>query len=169
MTSKRNSRVFDNGGSHRDCTQSTMPTPYVSRRSSRAELRDDAAGAVAEDGKDEKWHMAWDTKDDFAASALRSANATVAAEQDVSKANGDKQTGEIIDVATSSIRELTICHLVTIEATVSISTRSPHFPRPPGNDRIANFGLVVPGVYRSSYPLAEHFSFCQTLGLKTVV
>jgi tyrosine-protein phosphatase SIW14 len=34
---------------------------------------------------------------------------------------------------------------------------------------MANFGEVIPGVYRSSYPLSEHFDFCQTLGLRTVV
>lgn len=35
--------------------------------------------------------------------------------------------------------------------------------------RLTNFGIVSPGVYRSSYPLSEHFEFCQSLGLKTVV
>lgn len=32
-----------------------------------------------------------------------------------------------------------------------------------------NFGTVVPGVYRSSYPQAEDYPFLQKLGLKTVV
>lgn len=32
-----------------------------------------------------------------------------------------------------------------------------------------NFGLVLPGLYRSSYPKSENFGFLQGLGLKTVV
>ncbi|RFU25432.1 Protein-serine-threonine phosphatase/Protein-tyrosine-phosphatase/4-nitrophenylphosphatase, partial [Scytalidium lignicola] len=33
----------------------------------------------------------------------------------------------------------------------------------------ANFGLVLPGVYRSSYPQKEDFEFLRTLGLKSIV
>lgn len=33
----------------------------------------------------------------------------------------------------------------------------------------ANFGLVVPGIYRSSYPKPENYEFLGRLGLKTVV
>ncbi len=32
-----------------------------------------------------------------------------------------------------------------------------------------NFGIVLPGVYRSSYPRTEDFSFIQSLKLKTIV
>jgi tyrosine-protein phosphatase SIW14 len=32
-----------------------------------------------------------------------------------------------------------------------------------------NFGLVVPGVYRSSYPKPDNYRFLQGLRLKTVV
>lgn len=33
----------------------------------------------------------------------------------------------------------------------------------------SNFGTVVPGVYRSSYPKEEDYPFLQKLGLKTIV
>jgi hypothetical protein len=36
-------------------------------------------------------------------------------------------------------------------------------------DRPVNFGLVVPGVYRSSYPKADDYGFIKGLKLKTVV
>ncbi|KAL2755280.1 hypothetical protein ACRALDRAFT_1043485 [Sodiomyces alcalophilus JCM 7366] len=36
-------------------------------------------------------------------------------------------------------------------------------------DRPPNFGLVVPGVYRSSYPRPEDYPFIQQLGLKTMI
>ncbi|KAH8821203.1 tyrosine phosphatase family-domain-containing protein [Xylogone sp. PMI_703] len=33
----------------------------------------------------------------------------------------------------------------------------------------ANFGPVLPGIYRSSYPQPEHFDFLRTLGLKSII
>lgn len=35
--------------------------------------------------------------------------------------------------------------------------------------RPINFGVVVPGVYRSSYPKADNYDFLKGLKLKTVV
>lgn len=35
--------------------------------------------------------------------------------------------------------------------------------------RPVNFGVVVPGVYRSSYPKADDYGFLKGLELKTVV
>jgi tyrosine-protein phosphatase SIW14 len=32
-----------------------------------------------------------------------------------------------------------------------------------------NFGLVIPGVYRSSYPQAPDFAYLQGLKLKTIM
>lgn len=40
---------------------------------------------------------------------------------------------------------------------------------PSGLRRPHNFGLVIPGVYRSSYPKAEDYEFIQGLKLKTIV
>ena len=40
---------------------------------------------------------------------------------------------------------------------------------PSGLHRPHNFGLVLPGVYRSSYPKAEDYEFIQGLKLKTIV
>jgi tyrosine-protein phosphatase SIW14 len=39
---------------------------------------------------------------------------------------------------------------------------------PPG-PRPANFGIVVPGVYRSSFPQSEDYAFIEDLKLKTIV
>lgn len=39
----------------------------------------------------------------------------------------------------------------------------------PAVDRPANFGVVVPGVYRSSFPQAADYGFIQGLQLKTIV
>ena len=39
----------------------------------------------------------------------------------------------------------------------------------PAESRPANFGVVVPGVYRSSFPQADDYAFIQGLKLKTIV
>lgn len=41
--------------------------------------------------------------------------------------------------------------------------------RLPVEGRPANFGMVVPGVYRSSFPTSEDYPFIETLKLKTIV
>ncbi|KAF4119502.1 hypothetical protein GMORB2_4632 [Geosmithia morbida] len=43
------------------------------------------------------------------------------------------------------------------------------FPDAPADGRPANFGVVIPGVYRSGYPTKDDFSYLQGLELKTVV
>ncbi|KAK4077017.1 uncharacterized protein Triagg1_3984 [Trichoderma aggressivum f. europaeum] len=53
---------------------------------------------------------------------------------------------------------------------VSITaTNVTEFPTAPMYGRPVNFGLVVPGVYRSSYPKKEDYSFLKSLKLKTIV
>lgn len=46
---------------------------------------------------------------------------------------------------------------------------SSDYPAPASNGRPINFGVVVPGVYRSSYPKPEDYDFLKNLGLKTVM
>lgn len=41
--------------------------------------------------------------------------------------------------------------------------------RLPVEGRPANFGIVVPGVYRSSFPQSEDYAFIESLKLKTIV
>lgn len=53
---------------------------------------------------------------------------------------------------------------------VSITpTHVTEFPTAPMEGRPVNFGLVVPGVYRSSYPKKEDYAFLKDLKLKTIV
>lgn len=39
----------------------------------------------------------------------------------------------------------------------------------PAEGRPANFGIVVPGVYRSSFPQSEDYAFIESLKLKTIM
>lgn len=55
----------------------------------------------------------------------------------------------------------------------SLNIQSPpqptFFPSPPLEGRPLNFGVVIPGVYRSSYPKPRDYEYIQGLKLKTVV
>ena len=51
----------------------------------------------------------------------------------------------------------------------STMTQGRDFPPAPLHGRPSNFGVVLPGVYRSSYPKPEDFAFLAGLKLKTVV
>jgi tyrosine-protein phosphatase SIW14 len=46
---------------------------------------------------------------------------------------------------------------------------SAELPTSPRSDRPANFGVVVPGIYRSSYPKPDDYDFVKNLQLKTMV
>ena len=46
---------------------------------------------------------------------------------------------------------------------------NPTLPLIPSDGRPKNFGIVVPGVYRSSFPQSEDYPFIESLGLKTMV
>lgn len=50
-----------------------------------------------------------------------------------------------------------------------MSSRASEHPPAPLDGRPHNFGVVVPGVYRSSYPKASDFEYIANLKLKTVV
>ncbi|EFY95922.2 tyrosine phosphatase [Metarhizium robertsii ARSEF 23] len=51
----------------------------------------------------------------------------------------------------------------------SENSDSSDYLAPASNGRPVNFGVVFPGVYRSSYPKPEGYDFLGSLGLKTVV
>lgn len=58
--------------------------------------------------------------------------------------------------------------LVIVECKVS-RKESEDFSSPPLAGRPNNFGMVIPGVYRSSYPKAQDFEYLRGLKLKTLV
>lgn len=54
-------------------------------------------------------------------------------------------------------------------STSSFSSQGSEHPPAPLNGRPLNFGVVVPGLYRSSYPKPSDFEYIKSLKLKTVV
>lgn len=59
------------------------------------------------------------------------------------------------------------------DSTSSVTTENSVSKKPAGDDSVPgqpiNFGIVVPGVYRSSYPQEADYDFIQKLNLKTIV
>ena len=57
----------------------------------------------------------------------------------------------------------------TLPLTSGLSTPQSLSPTPPADGSLANFGVVMPGIYRSAWPTAEGYEFMRGLGLKTIV
>ncbi|KAG5986324.1 hypothetical protein E4U43_005568, partial [Claviceps pusilla] len=143
MAIKRNSRVHVGETNHHqysnDASQRQMASAYISRRSSWNSLKDESIQAA----------------EDLEAGRMSSSMSwepqpTLSRLQNMASNTTEAPT---IDGSTSSN---------------GMSEKS-YYPRPAANRRPINFGLVVPGVYRSSYPKPEDYQFLGGLKLKTVV
>ena len=64
---------------------------------------------------------------------------------------------------TNVITDMSVSSMSTTSTTSSEDSIAPFSGRP------HNFGVVVPGVYRSSYPKAGDFEYIKGLKLKTLV
>ncbi|KAL2113133.1 hypothetical protein VUR80DRAFT_5212 [Thermomyces stellatus] len=53
--------------------------------------------------------------------------------------------------------------------TPGMSTPKSMSPSPPANGCLANFGVIIPGVYRSAWPTADGYEFMRGLRLKTII
>lgn len=53
--------------------------------------------------------------------------------------------------------------------TPGMSTPKSMSPSPPANGCLANFGVIIPGVYRSAWPTADGYEFMRGLRLKTIM
>ncbi|RDA94668.1 hypothetical protein CP533_2475 [Ophiocordyceps camponoti-saundersi (nom. inval.)] len=141
MASKRNSRIyFDETTPHPD---SQPPPP--SQRSRHGSIGDDAP----QDAGDRQQR----TRRDHSSTPSRATSLT------------------------RSERDANICKLLVrlvLAPDPDLSppakvTRSSTFPVDPSAGRPVNFGVVLPQVYRSSYPQPENYAFLLSLKLKTVV
>ncbi|RDA86125.1 hypothetical protein CP532_3024 [Ophiocordyceps camponoti-leonardi (nom. inval.)] len=89
-------------------------------------------------------------------------------ENDVAQDAGDRQQRIHRDNSSAPSRAASLTRGER-DATIPKVTRSTTFPVDPSAGRPANFGVVFPHVYRSSYPQPENYDFLQSLKLKTVV
>lgn len=126
---------------------------YRSRRSSRSSsTREDfAKGPDMEEAQQNL------KKDDDIPSAKERDNG-LAAIQRANKAHGKPGS---IELGPST---------VLMDQVLSLDVNLPvEYPEAPLTGRPINFGVVVPGVYRSSYPQREDYAYIQTLKLKTLM
>ncbi|KAH7133100.1 tyrosine phosphatase family-domain-containing protein [Dactylonectria estremocensis] len=148
MASKRNSRAYVDEAAHREEGESkhTNP-PSRSRRSSRSSSKEDAMLVSKE--ADEGQRNLIPPSD--ATSMVRSQSAsTIGSSETLTKAH------ESTAMSASS-------------SASSFSSQGSKHPPAPLNGRPINFGIVIPGVYRSSYPKPSDFEYIKSLKLKTVV
>ncbi|KJZ72703.1 hypothetical protein HIM_07895 [Hirsutella minnesotensis 3608] len=144
MASKRNSRVFIDETKHCEISY-TKATSHRQRRDSHGSLKDDMS-ALAHEVED----------------GLR----VGIAQREVSVASRTRSTsGGRADTTNSGVRIVE----KTASVNVTLMTRSAELPSAPLNGRPVNFGVVIPGVYRSSYPKPEDYVFLKALKLKTIV
>ncbi|KAK2590686.1 tyrosine-protein phosphatase siw14 [Conoideocrella luteorostrata] len=152
MTSKRSSRIYiDEATHHDDPQQRQMASAYISRRSSRNSLKDDAMQSVEEMEEGQKLEsMPWESQTTSSRSQSMASN------------------GKDNNFASTSNSRFSEKSSISMSSSSSISELS-DYSAPAVNGQPLNFGLVVPGVYRSSYPKLEDYDFLKKLKLKTVV
>ncbi|KAF5680557.1 SIW14-like tyrosine phosphatase [Fusarium heterosporum] len=140
MASKRNSRIFVDEPAHtKEGQQTPNGTQFRSRQGSRSSSRDDMMQEV-----DEALLVGRDSSNTSRSQGLASVNM----EHSISASSRTS------DSSASSISAY------QPQSTEYIA---------PLNGRPHNFGIVVPGVYRSSFPRSHDFEYIKGLGLKTIV
>lgn len=138
---------------------SSSGSSFQSRRSSRSSFRDDLLQSAA-DTDDVRAHMPMND----ALASIRHQNTT--ATRDVV---GLEKSG----ILAAAPRQIPLPYDVVITAKVpSLLPTIPQtveYPVAPADGRPLNFGVIVPGFYRSSYPRQHDHEFLKSLKLKTVV
>ncbi|KAM0298737.1 hypothetical protein ACHAPM_008160 [Fusarium culmorum] len=140
MASKRNSRAFVDDHAHpTEGQQTPSNTQFRSRQGSRSASKEDMKQEVEE----------------VISSMSRSQSATtVAMEPSLSTQSSD-----------SDSRSSSISRGGRVQSSEHVA--SEHVASLDG--RPFNFGIVIPGVYRSSFPKSHDFDYIKGLGLKTIV
>ncbi|KID96688.1 tyrosine phosphatase, partial [Metarhizium majus ARSEF 297] len=150
MAFKRGSRIHANQRPSTDeGHQCQMASAYLSRRSSWNSVHDDLIEATQDREENQRNDIInWESQPTTSQS-----HCLVSDDKDTSPSASSRHS-ENSAASTSS--------------SVSVSDSSDYLA-PASNGRPVNFGVVFPGVYRSSYPKPEGYDFLGSLGLKTVV
>lgn len=166
---KRNSRVYadeaiffdDSTHSSSTSSSSSSGSSYQSRRSSRSSFRDDLFQFAAE--MEEGLRTGAPLKEAMPAmryqSGINGARDFAALEKTGMLSATSPDMPLISDTAAAAKQPAL---LPTIYQAVE-------YPVAPLEGRPLNFGVIVPGFYRSSYPKQADFEFIQSLKLKTIV
>ncbi|KEY70344.1 hypothetical protein S7711_06818 [Stachybotrys chartarum IBT 7711] len=152
MAIKRNSHIYIEEGAS---TQEAQPVPTMSsthrsRRGSRSTSKDDASE---------------ETNDVQHANTI--GGAAVSSPVLTNTLSNDLST--IAIAMAKTVGKVDASAIASANAPATCLSRTPELPLPKNHDRPLNFGIVVPGIYRSSYPTPEDFGFLGNLRLKTIV
>ncbi|KAF4472003.1 tyrosine- phosphatase SIW14 [Fusarium albosuccineum] len=165
MASKRSSRLFVDDTEHsQENQQKTTNTPFRSRRSSRSSIKEDMMQSTkdAEEGLTNGLSI----RDSTNMTRSHSLSA-VSMESSKSSSSTTSESSGKPQLPPPADRVMTDLTLAS-----SMSTYQSHasgHPPAPLNGRPHNFGVVVPGVYRSSFPKSHDFEYIKGLKLKTIV
>jgi tyrosine-protein phosphatase SIW14 len=158
MTSKRSSRLFVDEPTHtREGQQTPNGTQFRSRQGSRSSTREETMQEVEEalfNGRD-------------ATNVSRSGSlSAVNMETSLSASSRTSNSSGKSHLIIWSKRNITNSTLAS--STSAYQSQSTDYTAPL-NGRPHNFGVVIPGVYRSSFPRSHDFEYLKGLGLKTIV
>ena len=173
MASKRNSRAYINEEACGQDSPQQLPThtSYRSRRSSRSSNKEDMIPVVKD--ADEVPRNAISIRE---ATAIARTQTAPAVGKEVSVA-GTKRSSDTMSSGKLHFSSPGSVYISNSNAAMSVSSSSSsstpsspsEHPPAPLNGRPLNFGVVVPGVYRSSYPKPADFEYLRGLELKTIV
>lgn len=171
MTSKRNSRVFPDeaahhGESHQQQKHHATATTYRSRRNSRSPAgREETAALAGQEPEGEKKTLnTVASRDSLSAVAAAAGNSKEVVAINMAHAKGRTRS------RAPHVSQSHFANSLLADAPKSASSASSDTESMASTEGLPhNFGVVIPGVYRSSYPKPEHFRFMKELKLKTMV
>ncbi|UNI24632.1 Protein-tyrosine-phosphatase [Purpureocillium takamizusanense] len=158
MASKRNSRVFVDEAKHQEEGQqkTTMSRP---RRDSRTSVKEDDFQQQLAQEMEEIPRGSTTTNESSSSASSASSISSLSRSQSINGTAWEPANAGLVWQLGDS--------LTTAGA---VAFTHPHdFAHVPLGDRPTNFGVVVPGLYRSSYPKPDDYEFLQSLKLKTIV
>ncbi|KAM3556315.1 hypothetical protein MY1884_005138 [Beauveria asiatica] len=167
-TAKRNSRVYaeeavffdDSNYTSSASSSSSSGSSFQSRRSSRSSFREDMFQCATEI---EEGLRNAPTNDAVAALRCQSSITGVRDYATLEKSGMQSAMPLPISLTPDTVPAAKVSPLLpTIHQAVD-------YPLVPLAGRPLNFGVVVPGLYRSSYPKQHDFGFLQSLKIKTIV
>ena len=157
-----------------DSQLKALATAYRPRRNSRTGPKEDIMAVVKE--ADETQSLRFSTSVGESIMISR-APGSITVGKEVVVVVGSSRTcdsaGKFLIIARAAIHgdetEPTNSMALAPASVVCVTAHQTKFVLPPLSGRPANFGVVTPGVYRSSYPKREDYDFLAGLGLKTIV
>ncbi|KAJ6439429.1 tyrosine phosphatase [Purpureocillium lavendulum] len=158
MASKRNSHVYVDEAKHREEGQQKGIMPSRSRRDSRSSVKDDEVLQFAKDIEDAQRANITASESSAASTSSASSTSSVSRSHSINSTSWEPtKEGPVRQQAEA------------MKTPAAVAATHPLDSIPGSDSRPANFGLVIPGVYRSSYPKPSDYAFLQNLKLKTVV